>query len=99
MIEGLIVLALFVALAILAVRYGADSRDGIRSREHDLALRGMTWNELAFQHWQLERSAARAERHVVNGSSAEPATPLVQPAPLAGLGLHPAAALEQEVAA
>jgi hypothetical protein len=45
MMEGLFVLALFVALAILSLRYGVDSRDGLRSKEHDLAARGVTWTD------------------------------------------------------
>jgi hypothetical protein len=90
MIEGLIVLALFVALALLAVRYGADSRDGIRSKEHDLALRGVAWRDPGPRRRSSDGAVARA------GLGLAPAT---RPTPLADPGRHHAAAREQEVAA
>ncbi len=36
-----------VALGALALRFGQDSREGIRSQEHDLATRGVSWNDRA----------------------------------------------------
>ncbi|MBA2446444.1 MAG: hypothetical protein H0V51_00270 [Chloroflexi bacterium] len=41
-IGGVILLALW----ILAVRYGYDSRDGVRSKEQDLAAYGVSWRDL-----------------------------------------------------
>jgi hypothetical protein len=55
--EALIVALALVALAILSLRFGWDSRDGIRSREHELARQGMTWDTLDYHQRQLERSA------------------------------------------
>ena len=49
MMEALFVLALFLALAILSLRYGVDSRESPRSKEHDLAVHGVTWNDSASQ--------------------------------------------------
>jgi hypothetical protein len=45
--ELLVVLGAFIALAVLAPRFGQDSRDGIRSVEEVLALRGVRWDRLA----------------------------------------------------
>ena len=41
--EAIIILALVVGVGILAVRYGADSREGLRSKEQELAACGMRW--------------------------------------------------------
>jgi hypothetical protein len=41
--EGLIFLAALVALAWLAPRYGADSREGPESAEHLMAQHGLRW--------------------------------------------------------
>lgn len=41
--EALIVLILVCALAVLATRYGFDSREAPRSKEHELAMLGLTW--------------------------------------------------------
>ena len=41
--DALIVLAMLLALGPLALRFGYDSRDHVRSREHALALSGVTW--------------------------------------------------------
>jgi hypothetical protein len=40
-----LVAALFfaIALGVLAVRYGRDSRDGLRSEEEALAAAGFSW--------------------------------------------------------
>jgi hypothetical protein len=45
--ELLVVLGAFVALAVLALYFGQDSRDGVRSVEEILALRGIRWDRLA----------------------------------------------------
>jgi hypothetical protein len=47
--EGLIVLGVFVvlliALGILAMRFGFDSREGMPSEEQTLSSRGVRWGE------------------------------------------------------
>ena len=45
MIVILAILGLIV-LGFLAIRYGYDSRDGIRSKEEQLAASGVTWDDL-----------------------------------------------------
>jgi len=45
--ELLVVLGAFIALAVLALCFGQDSRDGVRSAEEILALRGVRWDMLA----------------------------------------------------
>jgi hypothetical protein len=45
--ELLVVFGAFIALAVLALRFGQDSRDGIRSQEEILALRGVRWDRMA----------------------------------------------------
>lgn len=45
--EALVVLTIFVVLAALAARFGHDSREGPRSKEHDLARYGVTWESAA----------------------------------------------------
>ena len=42
--EILIIVALFVALAVLAPRFGVDSRDRLPAREEDLAALGLAWD-------------------------------------------------------
>jgi hypothetical protein len=44
--EALIVVVALVALAVAAECWGYDSRDGIRSKEQELATRGITWDDL-----------------------------------------------------
>jgi hypothetical protein len=39
----LLVLVFFCGLGLLALRYGHDSRDALRSAEDDLARRGVAW--------------------------------------------------------
>lgn len=43
-------IALLAALWVLALRHGYDSREGLRSKEQDLASYGVTWLELADPH-------------------------------------------------
>ncbi len=59
MLEMLAIVA-FIALGLLAMRYGYDSRDGFRSKEEELASHGFTWDDLADP--QLLPLVAR-ERH------------------------------------
>ena len=40
--EALIALLTLGTLGVLALRVGHDSRDALHSREHDLAVRGVT---------------------------------------------------------
>jgi hypothetical protein len=42
-VELLVILSLFIGLAILAVRYGYDSRDRLRSAEELLGAQGLAW--------------------------------------------------------
>jgi hypothetical protein len=44
--EALGVIAAFLLLGALAVRFGADSRYGLRSKEEQYAARGLTWQDL-----------------------------------------------------
>ena len=36
-----------VVLGVLALRFGQDSREGLRSKEHELASHGVSWADLA----------------------------------------------------
>ena len=45
----LMIAAVLLALWILAVRYGYDSRDGMRSKEQEPASYGVHWRDLAEQ--------------------------------------------------
>lgn len=49
--EIVLTLGFFLSLALAAPRWGADSRDGLRSAEHALAGYGFTWQELAHGRW------------------------------------------------
>jgi hypothetical protein len=44
--EVIVAIGVLVLLALLAVRFGHDSRELPRSREHELASLGMTWAEV-----------------------------------------------------
>src|SRR5260370_35192956 len=46
-VELLVILRLFIGLAILAVRYGYDSRDRLRSAEELLGAQGLAWGSQA----------------------------------------------------
>jgi hypothetical protein len=48
----------FLALGLLALRFGKDSREGLRSPEQDLAARGMNWADLATDQRSPIRQAA-----------------------------------------
>ncbi len=41
--EGIVALAVLILFAAFAARFGHDSRDGLRSKEHELSLFGLTW--------------------------------------------------------
>ena len=43
--EGLILLTLWLLLAGAALRWSYDSRDGIRSDEHELSRFQITWSD------------------------------------------------------
>lgn len=41
-----VALVMLVLLDVLAIRFGHDSRDGLRTKEHELAMHGLTWDEI-----------------------------------------------------
>ena len=45
----MIATAVLLVLWILALRYGYDSRDSMRSKEQQLAAYGVSWRDLAAQ--------------------------------------------------
>ena len=45
--EAIAIVFAFIALGVLSIRFGHDSRDGLRGREEDLASFGMTWGDVA----------------------------------------------------
>ena len=49
MLTVALAVVILLALWVLAARYGYDSRDGMRSKEEDLASYGITWRDLAGQ--------------------------------------------------
>lgn len=44
--EAIMALVLLVALGSASLRWGYDSRDGLRSKEQELAVYGVTWKDL-----------------------------------------------------
>jgi hypothetical protein len=44
---AIVALLVFLAVCLLALRYGYDSRDGFRSKEEELARLGVSWDDLA----------------------------------------------------
>ena len=58
--EALIALLALVALGALSLRFGHDSRDGLRSAEHGLALRGVRWTDRPASHPVTSDSPAAA---------------------------------------
>ena len=80
MTELLVVIGL-VAVWVLAVRYGHDSRDGARSKEQDLASYGVVWDDLidpqALPFLARERHAELLDhRRVPTEPDGEPRSPL-----------------------
>ncbi len=43
----IIILTLFVAFGVLALRYGKDSHEGMHSKEEEFAAYGISWQERA----------------------------------------------------
>ena len=41
--EAIVALTILVLLAAASVRFGHDSRDGMRTKEYDFAASGVTW--------------------------------------------------------
>ena len=80
MTELLVVIGL-VAVWILAVRYGQDSRDVARSKEQDLASYGVVWDDLidpqALPFLARERhTELLSDRHDPTEPLGEPRSPL-----------------------
>ena len=48
--DAVIVLSAFIALAITSLLWGYDSRDLLHSKEHLLAMYGVTWTEITPGH-------------------------------------------------
>jgi hypothetical protein len=44
--EAIVFVLGFVALGILALRFGKDTREGLWSKEHELASHGMSWTDV-----------------------------------------------------
>jgi hypothetical protein len=62
--EILLVVGGLLGLAILAMRFGYDSRDGVRSEEQVLATFGFTWDRTPRgPHQPPRRQRAYALRH------------------------------------
>lgn len=76
--ELLIAVFAIAALGPLAIRFGHDSRDGYRSREHQLASYGVTWDERAHQAQlaaQVEAARPRPEPPARTTRATVPAGP------------------------
>ncbi len=43
--EAIVAVAVLGVVGVLAVRFGADSRDGLGSKDRELATHGVTWAE------------------------------------------------------
>ena len=43
--EAIVAVAVLAVVGVLAVRFGADSRDGLGSKDRELATNGVTWAE------------------------------------------------------
>lgn len=65
---------LVCGLALLAARWGADSRESLMSAEQRLAALGMTWGNVAeaSRHPSLRWRIARVLRRVATWLEAEP---------------------------
>ena len=60
--EILVIVSFFIGLAILAPRFGHDSRDRLASDEDGMAARGFAWGDEADPHAAAPRVAARPAR-------------------------------------
>ena len=63
--EAIVALAILVLLAALAARFGHDSRDGLRTKEYDLAASGVTWSRYEESPSQPSRAEAGQVRHPI----------------------------------
>ena len=60
--EVLVILSLFIGLAILATRFGYDSRNRIRSAEERLGAQGLAWGNQADPNAATSRVVGRPAR-------------------------------------
>ena len=67
--ELIIAVAILVVLAVLALRFGYDSRDGIPTEERKLARRGTTWDDLHADSPPDRRRARQRRSGAEPGSS------------------------------
>jgi hypothetical protein len=58
--EAVALLGFVIAVGIAAQRWGYDSRDRPRSHEHELALCGVSWEELT-DAWNIEAVLAELQ--------------------------------------
>jgi hypothetical protein len=56
--EAIVIVGGFVALALLALRFGRDSRPGVRSPEQILATHGVRWSDLTLDQPTSPRPTA-----------------------------------------
>ena len=69
--DAMVFVLAFVALGALALRFGQDSREGIRSEEVRLAGHGLTWADL-----RADRGVPAATAAAVQGAPAIATTPV-----------------------
>jgi hypothetical protein len=62
LMELLFILAALIALCVLALRFGYDSRSNFQSKEEELASFGMSWDAPALHAADLRREAALAHQ-------------------------------------
>ena len=60
--EVLVITFGFILLALLALRYGYDSRSNYQSKEEELASFGMVWDASALRAADLRREALQARQ-------------------------------------
>ena len=71
--EVLVITVGFILLALLALRYGYDSRSNFQSKEQELASFGMVWDVAELRALDLRREAVAARRVVeLNGTRRTP---------------------------
>jgi hypothetical protein len=61
-VEAIVIVFVLIALGVLSMRFGHDSRDGLRGREEELASLGMTWGKVAQQPTARESRRPRTSR-------------------------------------